>query len=32
MIARIFAMVVAGIIIVYLVRFIDNFMSRRRFK
>ncbi len=32
MFARIIAMVIAGVIIVYLVRFIDNFLSRRRFK
>lgn len=29
MLGRIIAMVIAGIIIVYLVRFIDNFFSRR---
>lgn len=29
MLSRILAMVIAGVIIVYLVRFIDNFFSRR---
>ena len=30
MLARIFAMVVAGVIIVYLVRWIDNLFSNRK--